>query len=90
MDGFLEGNVYQFTWFVPNDAGGLIEKMGKYLFNERLENTFYESQKSVFMGERNLKFFWRSNIVQQREPVLFVPVRLVQLFEKTLVIKKNT
>jgi predicted alpha-1,2-mannosidase len=51
-DGFQEGNAYQFTWFVPHDVAGLMEKMGKDVFNERLENTFVESRKSLFGGER--------------------------------------
>ena len=56
-DGFQEGNAYQFTWFVPHDVGGLIEKMGKDLFNERLENTFEESRKSTFGGGEDVDSF---------------------------------
>ncbi|HDR50955.1 MAG TPA: glycoside hydrolase family 92 protein, partial [Mariniphaga anaerophila] len=56
-DGFQEGNAYQFTWFVPHDIAGLIEKMGKDLFHERLENTFKESRKSLFGGGREIHSF---------------------------------
>src|SRR3546814_1620045 len=27
-DGFVEGSSAQYTWFVPQDTGGLVEKMG--------------------------------------------------------------
>lgn len=56
-DGFQEGNAYQFTWFVPHDVGGLISKMGRDLFNERLEHTFEESRKSIFGGGEDIDSF---------------------------------
>jgi len=56
-DGFQEGNAYQFTWFVPHDPAGLMEKIGKNLFNERLEKTFNESQKSLFGGGKEIDSF---------------------------------
>ncbi len=56
-DGFQEGNAYQFTWFVPHDVAGLIEKIGKELFNSRLEETFEESQKSLFGGGKEIDSF---------------------------------
>ncbi len=56
-DGFQEGNAYQFTWFVPHDIAGLMEKMGKDLFNERLENTFEQSRKSLFGGGQEIHSF---------------------------------
>jgi len=56
-DGFQEGNAYQFTWFVPHDIAGLMKNIGKDLFNERLENTFNESQKSLFGGGQEIHSF---------------------------------
>ena len=56
-DGFQEGNAYQFTWFVPHDVAGLIEKIGIDLFNERLEHTFEESRKSLFGGGQEIHSF---------------------------------
>jgi predicted alpha-1,2-mannosidase len=56
-DGFQEGNAYQFTWFVPHDVEGLLEKTGRDLFNERLENTFEESRKSLFGGGMEINSF---------------------------------
>lgn len=49
-DGFQEGNAYQFTWYVPHDVNGLMELIGKPLFNERLETMFNNAQKSMFGG----------------------------------------
>ena len=56
-DGFQEGNAYQFTWFVPHDIAGLVDKIGKELFNSRLEETFEESQKSLFGGGKEIDSF---------------------------------
>lgn len=56
-DGFQEGNAYQFTWFVPHDIAGLMKNIGKELFNERLENTFEESRKSLFGGGQEIHSF---------------------------------
>lgn len=55
--GFQEGNAYQYTWYVPQDPAGLIELLGKDLFNERLEKTFEESQKSTFGGGMGIDSF---------------------------------
>ena len=56
-DGFQEGNAYQFTWFVPHDIAALKKLLGTDLFNERLEKTFTESQKSVFGGGKEIDSF---------------------------------
>jgi predicted alpha-1,2-mannosidase len=56
-DGFQEGNAFQFTWFIPHDPAGLIEKLGVDLFNERLETTFNESRKSGFGGGKEIDSF---------------------------------
>jgi len=56
-DGFQEGNAYQYTWYVPHDPAGLIQKMGRDLFNERLEKTFTESRKSLFGGGKEIHSF---------------------------------
>ena len=56
-DGFQEGNAYQFTWFVPHDIAGLMEKIGPERFNERLETTFTESRKSLFGGGEEIDSF---------------------------------
>ena len=48
--GFQEGNAIQYTFFVPQDPVGLIRKVGKDLFNQRLDSIFVEARKSVFGG----------------------------------------
>lgn len=56
-DGFQEGNAYQYSWYVPHNPAGLIEKMGLETFNERLEKTFIESRKSLFGGGKEIHSF---------------------------------
>ena len=55
--GFQEGNAYQYTWYVPHDPLGLLDLLGNDLFNERLETTFKESQKSIFGGGKEIDSF---------------------------------
>lgn len=55
--GFQEGNAVQYTWYVPHDPAGLIQAIGKDLFNERLEHTFEESRKSRFGGGEEIDSF---------------------------------
>jgi len=55
--GFQEGNAFQYTWYVPHDPAALIYELGKDLFNERLETTFTESQKSTFGGGKEIDSF---------------------------------
>ena len=46
--GFVEGNSWQFTWFVPHDVKGLLNLLGRDEFNKRLEDGFEKSRKSNF------------------------------------------
>jgi predicted alpha-1,2-mannosidase len=55
--GFQEGNAYQYTWYVPHDQAGLMEKMGADLYRERLRQTFEESRKSRFGGGEEIHSF---------------------------------
>jgi predicted alpha-1,2-mannosidase len=52
--GFIEGNAWQYSWFVPHDVGGLVELMGKDEFNRRLEKGFVDSSKSNFNATGDL------------------------------------
>ena len=45
---WVEGNAWQYTWYVPHDVNGLIKLMGKDLFNNRLEEGFEKSVKHSF------------------------------------------
>jgi predicted alpha-1,2-mannosidase len=38
--GFMEGNSWLYTWFVPQDPAGLVAIMGRDEFNRRLEEGF--------------------------------------------------
>jgi len=46
--GFVEGNSWQYTWFVPHDVEGLIRLIGKDEFNKRLNEGFIKSAKGKF------------------------------------------
>jgi predicted alpha-1,2-mannosidase len=49
--GFVEGNAWQYTYFVPHDLSGLISLMGKDEFNNRLEKGFQTSAEHQFNSE---------------------------------------
>ncbi|QOD61199.1 GH92 family glycosyl hydrolase [Polaribacter haliotis] len=46
--GFVEGNAWQFSWFVPHDVNGLVEAIGKERFISRLDSAMYQSKKVNF------------------------------------------
>ncbi len=48
--GFQEGNAYQYTFYVPHDVAGLIHKLGRDNFNQRLETIFEQAEKAKFGG----------------------------------------
>ena len=52
--GFVEGNAWQYTWFVPQDVPGLIDGMGRQRFLDRLTEAFEKSAPTRFnaAGER--------------------------------------
>lgn len=49
--GWVEGNAWQYTYFVPHDLKGLIDLMGKDEFNNRLEKGFETSAPHNFNSE---------------------------------------
>lgn len=49
--GWVEGNAWQFTYFVPHDVHGLIGLLGKNEFNHRLQKGFQESVLHNFNSE---------------------------------------
>lgn len=55
--GFQEGNAMQYTFFVPHDPAGLIEKVGKERFNNRLDSIFTEARKTIFGGGKVIDAF---------------------------------
>lgn len=48
--GFQEGNAWQYTFYVPHDVKGLVDKVGADVFNARLDSIFTLSQKKIFSG----------------------------------------
>lgn len=49
--GFVEGNAWQYTWFVPHDQSGLLKLLGKETFINRLEEGFEKSLPHRFNSE---------------------------------------
>ena len=49
--GFVEGNAWQYTYFVPHDLSGLIGLVGRQEFNDRLEKGFEASLPHRFNSE---------------------------------------
>jgi predicted alpha-1,2-mannosidase len=45
---FIEGNSWQYSWYVPHDVDGLIQLVGVDLFNQRLEEGFEKSAHHRF------------------------------------------
>ena len=48
--GFQEGNAWQYTFYVPHDPQGLIDKVGVDVFNARLDSIFTVSRELIFSG----------------------------------------
>jgi len=46
--GWVEGNPWQFTWFVPQNVRGLVEAMGRERFIERLDEGLAKSAEYDF------------------------------------------
>jgi len=44
----VEGNAWQYSWYVPHDIPGLVRFMGRDLFNRRLEEGFTKSAPHRF------------------------------------------
>ncbi len=49
--GFVEGNPWQYTWYVPQDVPGLVAAMGRDRFISRLNAGFERSAPMRFNGE---------------------------------------
>ena len=56
--GYVEGNAWQYTWFVPQDVPGLVQAMGRDRFVSRLNEAFEKSAPTRFnaAGERVEEF----------------------------------
>lgn len=56
--GFVEGNAWQFSWFVPHNLTGLVDAIGKERFVARLDSAMHQSQKVNFnaLGDNFSKY----------------------------------
>lgn len=55
--GFQEGNSMQYTFFVPQNPSGLVGRVGKDLFNHRLDSIFTVARDMVFGGGKVVNAF---------------------------------
>lgn len=62
--GCVESNIYQQTWFVPQDIGGLYDLMGHERFEKELDE---------FFEKADLSAFWNDNYNHSNEPVHTIP-----------------
>ena len=77
--GFIEGNSWQYSWYVPHDILGLVQLIGKETFNRRLEEGFEQSEKHKFaahmfdrtMGQSAEFYINHGNEVNMCTPYLF-------------------
>jgi predicted alpha-1,2-mannosidase len=56
-NGFQEGNAFQYSFYVPQDPEGIVAKIGKDEFNNRLDSIFINSQKDLFGGGKEIFAF---------------------------------
>jgi predicted alpha-1,2-mannosidase len=55
--GFQEGNAMQYTFFVPQNPGLLVSKMGRDRFNTKLDSIFIGSEELFFCGGKSADAF---------------------------------
>jgi predicted alpha-1,2-mannosidase len=55
--GFQEGNSMQYTFFVPQNPSSLVGRVGKDLFNHRLDSIFTVARDMVFGGGKVVNAF---------------------------------
>ncbi|SHE56718.1 GH92 family glycosyl hydrolase [Pedobacter caeni] len=76
---FVEGNGWEYSFYVPHDVRGLIALMGKDLFNTRLNDGFEKSVDYKFAahaldrttGERNEFYINQGNEINMQAAFLF-------------------
>lgn len=73
--GFQEGNAWQYTFYVPHDAEGLVAKVGADVFNQRLDSIFTVSRKLIFSGGTEVGAFAGLQTLynQGNQPCLHIP-----------------
>lgn len=73
--GFQEGNAWQYTFYVPHNAQGLVANLGAGVFNHRLDSIFTVSQKLLFSGGTEVGAFAGLQTLynQGNQPCLHIP-----------------
>ncbi|MDZ7721279.1 MAG: GH92 family glycosyl hydrolase [candidate division KSB1 bacterium] len=71
-DGFTEGNSWSYTWFVPHDVGGLIQRMGRETFIQRLDHLFAEHDYPSW--HEHFSHYWHGNEPSQQVPYYYTYV----------------
>lgn len=61
--GFQEGNAIQYTFYVPQNPGALVEAIGRDNFNKRLDSIFTVSEKLGFGGGKSIDAFAGINAI---------------------------
>jgi len=73
-----EGNPWQYTWFVPHDAQGLINVMGEENFVAKLERLFERSEEPALLADNRfteqgrVRYYWHGNEPSHHISYLFV------------------
>ncbi|WP_341843675.1 GH92 family glycosyl hydrolase [Chitinophaga caseinilytica] len=78
-NSFVEGNGWQYSFYVPHDAHGLVGLMGKDLLNQRLNDGFEKSVAHKFAahaldrttGERHEYYINQGNEINMQPAFLF-------------------
>lgn len=78
-ESFVEGNGWEYSFYIPHDVDGLVKLMGKGLFNKRLNDGFEKSTEYKFAahaldrttGERAEFYINQGNEVNMQAPFLF-------------------
>jgi len=68
---FIEGNAWQYTFFAPHDVPGVIELLGKDVFNSRLKDGFEKSRDAKFTSFEYVAYINHGNQPNMQAPYLF-------------------
>jgi len=76
---FVEGNGWEYSFYVPHDVDGIIDLMGKELFNQRLDDGFKKSEEYKFAahaldrttGERAEFYINQGNEINMQAAFMF-------------------
>ncbi len=70
VEGWTEGNAWQYTWFVPHDPVALIEAVGKETFVRNLNDGFEKSEPLRYNAP--LEQYWDYPVCHGNQPAMQV------------------